>query len=508
MEKHKKEHQTGGSRLEQKPKYQVKKYPKRSRLTIQQKILVVIAVLLAIALIAVLAWKSLFVRPDIEKTPSVNDPQSSAEVIDYGDGMRPKAEGERKSKDYYTVLILGRDTGGGGNTDTMLLASYDVTNQKASVMSIPRDTMVNVSWDVKKINSVYNVYGGGDKGIQAVYKEVAQLVGFEPDFRVVVEWEAVGKLVDAIGGVWFDVPYQMDYHDPYQNLVIEQDKGYRLLNGDDAMQVIRWRKNDSTSPYGSVQVGDSGRMQIQQDFLKAVIKQMMQPANVKNISRIAGVFQECVQTDMSFQNILWFGQQAFAGGLSLDNVSFFTMPYQGAYAWSRTYQQNLDYVVPKADELLKIVNEQLSPFVEEFTRSDLDIMYTNADGSVGSTTGYVEDSKAAVPPVKPVTTPETENETGETTPESGETPGEGEILVDPETGTITIPGVGEIIIDPETGEMTFPETGETTDPEQGGTETEEPVTSASGEEPEPGGEGTAEPEDPIIDEPAEPIEEQ
>ena len=56
----------------------------------------------------------------------------------------------------YTHL-LGRDTGGGGNTDTMLLASYDVTNQKATVMSIPRDTMVNVSWDIKRINSVYNL---------------------------------------------------------------------------------------------------------------------------------------------------------------------------------------------------------------------------------------------------------------------------------------------------------------------------------------------------------------
>ena len=234
MENHKKEHHTGGSRLEQKPKY-IKKYRKQSRLTTQQKALVVIAVLLAIALIAVLAWKSLFVRPDVGNKPSQADPSGSSsammEGIGYGDGTGPKADGERKSKDYYSVLILGRDTGGGGNTDTMLLASYDVTNQKASVMSIPRDTMVNVSWDVKKINSVYNVYGGGDKGIRALYKEVAQLVGFEPDFQVIVEWEAVGKLVDAIGGVYFDVPYHMDYHDPYQDLVIEQAKGYRLLDG-------------------------------------------------------------------------------------------------------------------------------------------------------------------------------------------------------------------------------------------------------------------------------------
>ena len=455
MENHKKEHHTGGSRLEQKPKY-IKKYRKQSRLTTQQKVLVVIAVLLAIALIAVLAWKSLFVRPDVGNKPSQADPSGSSstmmEGIGYGDGTGPKADGERKSKDYYSVLILGRDTGGGGNTDTMLLASYDVTNQKASVMSIPRDTMVNVSWDVKKINSVYNVYGGGDKGIQALYKEVAQLVGFEPDFQVIVEWEAVGKLVDAIGGVYFDVPYHMDYHDPYQNLVIEQAKGYRLLDGEDAMQVIRWRKNDADSPYGNVQVGDSGRMEIQQDFLMAVIKQMMQPANVMNISKIAKVFEETVQTDMSFQNILWFGQQAFTGGLDLGNVSFFTMPYKSAWAWSRTYQQNLDYVIPDAQALLEIVNNQLSPFSEVFTLSDLDIMYANSDGSVGSTTGRVEDTAAALPPVKPAK-PQEPDVQEPVTQEPVDDPNVEEPVVDPGVeDPVADPGTEEPVGEPENAE--------------------------------------------------------
>ena len=60
--------------------------------------------------------------------------------------------------------------------------------------------MVNVSWDIKRINSVYNVYGGGDEGIQALFDEVSQLVGFIPDFSVVVEWEAVGEMAEAIGG--------------------------------------------------------------------------------------------------------------------------------------------------------------------------------------------------------------------------------------------------------------------------------------------------------------------
>ena len=332
------------------------------------------------------------------------DPGQTDVDLDYGDGVRPRVSGERKSKDFYTVLVLGRDTGGGGNTDTMLLASYDVTNQKATVMSIPRDTMVNVPWDVKKINSVYNYYGGGDKGIKALYKEISQLVGFEPDYQVVVEWEAVGAIVEAIGGVYFDVPYNMDYHDQYQDLVIEQEKGYRKLNGDDAMQVIRWRKNDSNSSYGNPQIGDSGRMQIQQDFLKAVIKQLLQLENVPNLGKLAEVFRENVETDLSFENILWFGKQAVIGGLSLEDVSFMTMPWTGVYVYSRTLSaeygrtMKLDYVVPQANALLDLVNDSLSPFTEKFTLRDLDIMSVNADGSLASSTGRVEDSKAAAAP--------------------------------------------------------------------------------------------------------------
>lgn len=371
----------------------------KRRLTGRQKILLAAAIVLAAAVAAAAAYKSLFVQPEL---PGEEEPDAPVQEIDWGDGIQPKAGGARKSDAYYTVLILGRDTGGGGNTDTMLLASYDVTNQKATVMSIPRDTMVNVSWDVKKINSVYNTYGCGDKGIQALYKEISQLVGFAPDYQVVVEWEAVGKIVDAIGGVWFDVPYTMDYHDPEQDLVIEQEKGYRLLSGDDAMQVIRWRKNDKNSPYGyHTGIGDYGRMEVQQNFLKAVMEQMMQPANVLHLGELAGVFQESVQTDLSFQNILWFGKQAFSGGLSMENVTFLTMPWKSAEAYSRSYHRYLEYVVPIPNQLLEIVNTQLSPFQETFTLSDLDIMSVNADGSLRSSTGHLEDSRAAAPVTAP-----------------------------------------------------------------------------------------------------------
>ena len=332
-------------------------------------------------------------KGDAQKDPN----QTQVDEIDYGDGVRPRADGERKSKDFYTVLVLGRDTGGGGNTDTMLLASYDVTNQKAKVMSIPRDTMVNVPWDVKRINSVYNYYGGGEKGIKALYKEISQLVGFEPDYQVIVEWDAVGAIVEAMGGVYYDVPRNMNYDDPYQDLHIHQTKGYRKLSGSDVMQVLRYR-HDTDIHYGYPD-GDLGRIKTQQSLLKAMIEQLLQLKNVTKIGEFARAVKNNVTSDLTFEEMLWFGSQAVMGGLKVEDVNFVTMPNTALYVYSRAYPRwPQNYVFPKAQELLNIVNNELSPFVEKFTMSDLDIMSLNSDGSLSSSTGHVEDSKAAVAP--------------------------------------------------------------------------------------------------------------
>ena len=332
-------------------------------------------------------------KGDAQKDPN----QTQVDEIDYGDGVRPRADGERKSKDFYTVLVLGRDTGGGGNTDTMLLASYDVTNQKATVMSIPRDTMVNVPWDVKRINSVYNYYGGGEKGIKALYKEISQLVGFEPDYQVIVEWDAVGAIVEAMGGVYYDVPRNMNYDDPYQDLHIHQTKGYRKLSGSDVMQVLRYR-HDTDIHYGYPD-GDLGRIKTQQSLLKAMIEQLLQLKNVTKIGEFARAVKNNVTSDLTFEEMLWFGSQAVMGGLKVEDVNFVTMPNTALYVYSRAYPRwPQNYVFPKAQELLDIVNNKLSPFVEKFTMSDLDIMSLNSDGSLSSSTGHVEDSKAAVAP--------------------------------------------------------------------------------------------------------------
>ena len=461
------------------------KPPRKGKLTRQQIILIVVAAVLAVALAVTLALRSLFVRPEL---PKRNDPQNAMdadgdgqpdepEPIDYGDGIRPRGgDGERKSKDYWTVLILGRDTGGGGNTDTMLLASYDVTNQKATVMSIPRDTMVNVPWDIKRINSVYNYYGQGEKGIQYLYKEIAQLVGFEPDFQVVVEWDAVGEIVDAIGGVYFDVPLDMNYEDPYQDLSIHQTKGYRLLSGDDAMQVLRYR-HDNNMKHGYAE-GDLGRIKTQQAFLKAMVEQVLQPKNMTKAGPLIEAFNKNVETDLSFQNILWFAQSAVLGGLKMEDVNFVTMPNTSKYVYSRSIDKLTNgrdkmqsYVVPNARKLLELVNNELSPFEETFTLADLDVMSVNADGSISSSTGYVEDKPAALPP--PSDKPEEEEPTVD---ENGNP-------IDPETGLPLDPETGEPIpADPETGEPLVvgpPDTSTGTGGNGGGNGTTDPGGTAS-----------------------------
>ena len=337
-----------------------------SRLSRGQKWLLVLAAVLAAALAVTVTLKTLFVKPELpNKGEDTQGGDTQGEdVIDYGDGVQPRVSGERKSQDYYTVLILGRDTGGGGNTDTMLLASYDVTNQKATVMSIPRDTMVNVPWDIKRINSVYNYAPYYDKdGIQFLKEEVSYLIGFQPDYTIVVEWEAVGELVDAIGGVDYEVPYNMDYDDPTQDLHIHYKKGMQHLNGEDAVKVLRWRKNNSGE---SLSVGDVGRVEVQHSFLRALAKEMVSLGTLTKIGEIVDIVDRNLESNLDYGEMIWFGERAL--GLKEGSIRFHNLPgdYTGTM-WSPTYQNYQSYVFVNSSALRDLINQYMNPYLEDIT---------------------------------------------------------------------------------------------------------------------------------------------
>ena len=364
------------------------------------------------------------------ESPELVGPDGPDEMIDDSNAVRPILSGARK-EDFYTFLLVASDAAS-GSTDTLMVVSYDVKNQKLNLMSIPRDTMVNVSWDLKKINSVYSM-----SGLNGLKKHIGKLIGFVPDYYVMVDVKAFVEIIDLIGGVDFDVPRAMNYDDPEQDLHIHFQPGMQHLDGQQAMEVVRWRK-DNRSPSGSVAgYDDVGRIQTQQAFLKAALGQALSIRNWTKITGYVEIFKRYVNSDLELGNMLWFARRAM--DLSEDGFTSCTIP--GDYyasAWSRTYQSMQSYVTLYPQQVVRLVNESFNPYLAQVSTANLDIMSINADGSVSSSTGYVADSVAAAPPVLPgAREPEAADPNGTAAPEN--TPGEqGE--PGGQTGTETVPG--------------------------------------------------------------------
>lgn len=393
----------------------VQKKPARGDREKREKIIMVVSILLAVIMVLAATLVVLYNRWVQKPTLPTNDdpstsvstslaPGESEEPLDI-DAVAPLSSGERKSEDYYTILVFGADETS-GLTDTIMVVSYDVTNQRATVMSIPRDTLVNVRSSYKSINGVYNNNGRGEEGIQALKTQVSKLVGFVPDYYVMIDWELVGQMVDAIGGVYFDIPYHMDYDDPYQDLYIHFEPGYQYLDGEDAMQVVRWRKNNKWSPYANEGGGsDINRLNVQHQFLKAVLQQTLQLKNVTRIGQLAELFGENVTSDLTIENLFWFGSQAIMGGLNVDDVNFVTMPINSV---GREESDYYGRVYPQWNALLELINESLNPYVEEVTMKQLDLIRVNSDDTLTASSGRLADPSAAIPPATPEPTPSPE----------------------------------------------------------------------------------------------------
>lgn len=349
-----------------------------------------ILVALSAVIVGVYAVWNLTVRPpEIPQEPDPAPPAGSgsqaAEPVE-----QEQPAGRQRREDVYNFVLLGRDRES-ANTDTIIVVSYDVANQKVGMISIPRDTAVNRDW--RKDPKINGAYAGA--GVDVLKEEIEQTFGIPIDYYIYVDLKGFVALVDELEGVDVYIPEEMNYDDPYQDLHIHQTKGYRLLSGSDVMQVLRYR-HDTDSRYGYAD-GDLGRIKTQQSLLKAMIEQLLQLKNVTKIGDFARVVKNNVTSDLTFEEMLWFGSQAVMGGLKIENVNFVTMPNTNKSCYSRVYHRMQSYVTPNAQELLDLVNNELSPFVEKFTMRDLDIMSVNADGSVSSSTGHVEDSKAAQP---------------------------------------------------------------------------------------------------------------
>lgn len=456
----------------------------------KRKWVIVLLAVLVVLTGGVVALRMWIRPPDVTNKDTTNpsievvDPLDGETWVDDGfTGDLPEVSGERK-EGVYTFLLVGTDKGD-GNTDTIMVASYDTKNQKLSVMSIPRDTMINAPWDLKKINSVYSRYSDG---IGALSKQIKNLIGFAPDFYIKVDLAAFVELIDLIGGVTFNVPRDMNYDDPYQDLHIHLDAGEQLLNGQDAMGLIRWRKNNDGTGYPE---GDIGRVRMQQDFLKALIKDCVSIKNWPKIKSYVKIAAEHVVSDLTVGEMIWFAGKALE--LDLNKINTCTLPGNyGASTWSRAVRSFQSYVTVYPNQLVTLVNESFNPYIAPVTTSMMDIMYINADKSVASSTGVLRDSKANDWLLESEEEDENGEGTGEGTSEGADVPSDG-TTGDTVGGGTDVPPAGTDT--PPTGELppSAGETGGETVPEQ--SDPHVPPSDSSGEIPPP----AEEPSGPIQD---------
>lgn len=239
-------------------------------------------------------------------------------------------ENTKKNLKEIKVLVLGVSTDLDSElTDTIMVASYNPNTQKANLLSIPRDTFTgkykNKATASQKINALYNI----NKNPQKTLDAVNEITGLDIQYYVLVRTEALIKLVDAIGGVEFNVPIDMKYDDPTQDLHIDLKAGVQKLNGDKAEQLLRWRhsnyKNGVMTTYPSEYGNDDfGRMRTQRDFIVETLKQTLKPGNIFKIGEILEIAHKNVETKLELSYIKDY--IPYAVEFNTENMTTATLP--------------------------------------------------------------------------------------------------------------------------------------------------------------------------------------
>ena len=212
-------------------------------------------------------------------------------------------EETRKQLGELQVLLMGvsTDQEGVALTDTIIVASYNPNTQKAVLLSIPRDSFTGkntkraVASD--KINAIYNMTRNPKETVEAV----KELTGLNLQYYAIVQTEALIELVDAIGPIEYYVPTNMNYDDTSQDLHIHFEEGLQEIDGQEAEELLRFRKNnDGTSFPSEYGDNDIGRMRNQREFITAVVEQTVKLENITKLGSILDIASRNLITNLDF----------------------------------------------------------------------------------------------------------------------------------------------------------------------------------------------------------------
>ena len=350
------------------------KQPPTKRQKRRRIVIVTVVVLLALLVCAAAAAAVLFVRPPQTNNPTIKDKENGDKI-----DVNSMLNSGTRIDDVFTFVVGAVDEDE-TRTDALMVVTMDINKQTINVMNIPRDTMCNngVSGASRKINAAYAM-----GGIDQTKKEIERLMGFKPDYYVIVNFDGIAKIVDAIGGVDYEVPFRMQYDDPSQNLHIDLYAGMQHLDGQQTVEFLRWRHNNDYSM--QYENGDEGRVENQQKFLKALAAEVFQLKNITKISDIADAVFQNVKTDLTAGNLLWMGMQALQ--IKNENIHFFTLPGYGAMSYAGNDPYQYSFFFPYYQETLELVNKYFNPFEEDITT--LDMVSGPEGGSSGGWSGGV-----------------------------------------------------------------------------------------------------------------------
>lgn len=311
---------------------------------------------------------------------SDSDDSSSAGGVD---GVAPGQADSNRRPGVWTFLVSGLDREG-LHTDTNIVGMFDTVEGKLNLVNLPRDLLINIPISPKQMNQPYpaSINNGGD-GISALLDAVKDILGYEVDCWAVIDIQATADIVEAIGGVYYDIPFDMDWDAPDQNppVSIHIKQGYQLLDGDDFVNAMRFRiSNDGSNTYIG---GDIERIAFQQKLLMALARQTLSLENIPNLTKIFEIYEKRVDTNVSVGNLAYFATEFMK--LDADSITFQTIPSKGdGYALGKSY------VLPYIDEWLEVINEYLNPFTVEITRENINmISYDMETGTWDMTQGYI-----------------------------------------------------------------------------------------------------------------------
>ncbi|ADD01358.1 cell envelope-related transcriptional attenuator [Thermoanaerobacter italicus Ab9] len=336
--------------------------------TLKIIIFIVIGIILSVSVGTYIFYKNIHVPASHEKdTSAVNKNKSQNNKIE---------NIKRKN-----ILFVGSDEN--NLSDTILIINYDPLNKKINILSIPRDTYYprpgfNAP-EEKKINAAFS-----EEKIDGLKNAVENLLNIKIDNYVILNYEGFKKIIDTIGGVEVDVPFNMKYDDNSANppLHIDLKKGRQVLDGEKAIQFIRYR-------HGYVD-GDLGRIKAQHQFLEALLKKILQPSILPKVPSLAITISQYLKTDLSASEITQYAYQFIKDKPS--TIDAIALPGEGGY------EGNTSYFFVDSIKTQEIVKELFTDEVSSlntsttslFENTNIKVEILNGAGIEGLATKYAE----------------------------------------------------------------------------------------------------------------------